>query len=193
MARIFISYKRNDKDKVFPIKDQIEASTGERCWIDIDGIESDAQFVDIIMKAIDDASIILFMYSQSHSIIQDYKMDWTIREISYAQEEGKRLVFVNVDRTPLTRWFKFMFPQQQQVDATSPEAMKRLLSDINKWLGIQPKPIVTPEPVVAPEPKPAPIVEAKPEVAPQGKFCRRCGILMSPGANFCRKCGKVLF
>ena len=41
MARIFISYKRVDKEKVFRIKDQIEATISEKCWIDLDGIESD--------------------------------------------------------------------------------------------------------------------------------------------------------
>ena len=46
MSRIFISYKRADKDLVFPIKDKIEAATGEKCWIDLDGIESDAQFAN---------------------------------------------------------------------------------------------------------------------------------------------------
>lgn len=40
MSRIFISYKRSDKDKVFKLKDQIESSLGEKCWIDLDGIES---------------------------------------------------------------------------------------------------------------------------------------------------------
>ena len=42
MHRIFISYKRADKDKVLMIKDQIESALGEKCWIDLDGIESDA-------------------------------------------------------------------------------------------------------------------------------------------------------
>lgn len=43
MSRIFISYKRVDKEKVFKIKEQIESALGEKCWIDVDGIESDAQ------------------------------------------------------------------------------------------------------------------------------------------------------
>ena len=38
MPRIFISYKREDKNKVFPLKEKIEAATGEKCWIDLDGI-----------------------------------------------------------------------------------------------------------------------------------------------------------
>lgn len=41
MSRIFISYKRVDKDKVFKIKDQKESALGEKCWINIDGIKCD--------------------------------------------------------------------------------------------------------------------------------------------------------
>ena len=135
MSRIFISYKREDKDKVFPLKDKIESATGEKCWIDLDGIESDAHFVNVIIRAIDEADIFLFMYSKRHSKLKDYEKDYTVRELNYAQEEGKRIVFVNLDHTPLTKWFKFMFSSKQQVDATSEDAFNHLLQDINKWFG----------------------------------------------------------
>lgn len=54
MSRIFISYKRVDKDKVFKIKDQIENALGEKCWMDIDGIESDARSTNVIIKVINE-------------------------------------------------------------------------------------------------------------------------------------------
>ena len=93
--RIFISYKRHDKKRVFKIKNDIENAIGEKCWIDIDGIESDAQFVNVIIKAIDDADIFLFMYSKCHTKIVDFENDWTIREINYAQKSNKRIIFLN--------------------------------------------------------------------------------------------------
>ncbi len=34
-----------DKSKIFEIKDLIERGMGIFCWIDLDGIESDAQFI----------------------------------------------------------------------------------------------------------------------------------------------------
>lgn len=137
MSRVFISYKRADKNKVFPLKERIEAAIGERCWIDLDGIESDAQFANIIMQAIDNASIFLFMYSKEHTKITDYERDWTIREINYAQTQGKRIVFLNIDKTPLSKWFNFMFGLKQQVDATSEEAVEAMIKDLKKWLSIQ--------------------------------------------------------
>ena len=131
---IFISYKRIDKDKVFPIKDFIERNTGYNCWIDLDGIESDAQFADIIIKAINNAKVFLFMYSKTHSKIENFEEDWTVREISFAQMKKKRIVFVNLDNTPLTDRFYFMFSTKQQVAATSDVAMKKLCADIKQWL-----------------------------------------------------------
>ena len=136
--RIFISYKRVDKERVFAIKDGIERATGEKCWIDLDGIESNAQFVAKIMRAIDECEIFLFMRSKEHNNITNLETDWTIREVNYALEEQKNIVIVNLDNTPMPKWFKFMFPNKQEIDATSPNKLVRLNEDLCKWLGISP-------------------------------------------------------
>lgn len=136
--RIFISYKRVDKDRVFAIRDGIEQATGEKCWIDLDGIESNAQFVAKIVRAIDVCDVFLFMRSKEHSKITNLETDWTIREVNYALEEQKNIVIVNLDNTPMPKWFKFMFPNKQEIDATSPNKLVRLNEDLCKWLGISP-------------------------------------------------------
>lgn len=133
--KIFISYKRYDKDIIFKIKDYIESNVGVKCWIDLDGIESDAQFANVIIKAINEAKVFLFMYSSSHAKIEDYDKDWTVREISFAQKKNKRIVFVNIDKTPLTDWFELIFGTKQQVDASSDTAMQKLCKDLKKWVG----------------------------------------------------------
>ena len=126
MARIFISYKRVDKEKVFRIKDQIEVALDEKCWIDIDGIESDAQFANVIINAINNSEVFLFMYSSAHSKITDCKNDWTIRELDFAQHKNKRIVFVNVDSSELTDWFYMLFGTMQQVDATNTQSIDKI-------------------------------------------------------------------
>jgi hypothetical protein len=131
--RIFISYKRADKERVFVIKDSIEQATGERCWIDLDGIESDAQFVEVIMNAIDDCEVFLFMRSAEHNKITNHRTDWTIREVNYALGERKRIVFVALDNSPLPRWFKFMFPNQQEIDATDNARLNGLCADLFRF------------------------------------------------------------
>ena len=136
MSKIFISYKRVDKRRVFEIKREIETRTGGQCWIDVDGIESDAQFVSVIMRAINDSELFLFMYSKEHTFINDYDNDWTVREIMFAKKKGKRIVFLNIDGSELTDWFEFMFGIKQQVNLCDSLALERLCSDIIKWTSV---------------------------------------------------------
>ena len=41
MHRLFISFNRQDREKVFKIKKQIESAFGEKCWMDLEDIERD--------------------------------------------------------------------------------------------------------------------------------------------------------
>ena len=135
MARVFISYKRVDKAKVFKLKDKIQTAIGEDCWIDLEGIERGAVFNDVIIKAINESEIFLFMYSKAHSTIEDFEHDWTVRELSFAELKKKRIVFINIDGSTLSDLFLFDYANKQQVDATSPQALDRLFTDLQKWLG----------------------------------------------------------
>ena len=140
--KVFISYKRVDKDRVFAIKDFIERGLGgdvdgkNYCWIDLEGIESDAQFANVIIRAINRADIFLFMYSATHSEIVNFDKDWTVREINFAEKKDKRIVFVNIDGSSLSDWFELLFGTKQQVDGTDEEALQRLCNDMRKWLGL---------------------------------------------------------
>lgn len=136
MSRIFISYKRVDKEKVFKIKDQIESALGEKCWIDLDGIESDAVFANKIIGAINSCEVFLFMYSKAHSLIDDFNKDWTVREINFASKKGKRIVFINIDGALLTDPFEFTYGIKQQIDGRNNESIERLIRDLKKWLEI---------------------------------------------------------
>ena len=60
MHKIFSSYSRQDYAAVVQLKDEIESLLGYgSCWIDLIGIESDRQFVDVIIDAIDINSTIV--------------------------------------------------------------------------------------------------------------------------------------
>lgn len=136
MKRIFISYKRVDIGKVLKIKERIETGTSQECWMDIEGIESDAQFKNVIINAINNAEVVLFMYSHAHSKIVDFENDWTVRELNFAKAKKKRIVFINLDGSPLTDEFTFDFGTKQQVDASSEDHMTKLIADIRKWLNV---------------------------------------------------------
>ena len=134
--RIFISYKRVDKERVFAIKDGIEQATGEKCWIDLEGIESNAQFAAKIMTAIDRCDVFLFMRSKEHNKITDLEKDWTYRELNFASSKGKNIIFLKLDDSPSPDWATFLFPHKQETDTADPDKLARLYKDLRKDLGV---------------------------------------------------------
>lgn len=133
MARVFISYKRKNKDQVFPIVDYIERELGIKCWVDLDGIESSAQFASVICKAIDSADVILFMHSSVHLNI-DFETDWTIKELNYAQAKKKRVVLVKLDSSPLDNIFLMDYGTKNNIDSRDSVQLQKLISDLRNWL-----------------------------------------------------------
>ena len=132
--RIFISYKRKNKEQVFALVDKIERELGVKCWVDLDGIESMAQFASRICKAIDKCDFVLFMHSSEHLSI-DYERDWTIRELSYADHKQKRVFLVKLDDAELEDYFLLMFGALNYTDSRDPDQWKRLLHDLRGLLG----------------------------------------------------------
>ena len=124
-------------ERVDALRKDIEQATGEPCWIDRDGIESDAQFVSVIMSAIKNCEIFLFMRSKEHNNITNHSTDWTIREVNYALAKRKRIVFISLDNAPLSDWFEFMFPNQQEIDALDTTKLERFYTDLRSWLKVE--------------------------------------------------------
>ena len=133
MAQIFISYKRTDKDKVFPLVKSIENELGCKCWVDLDGIESSMQFASVICRAIDNAEVVLFMHSAVHLSI-DYENDWTVKELNYAQQKSKRVVLVRLDGAPLDNIFLMNYGSKNNIDSRDPLQFEKLLNDLRSWL-----------------------------------------------------------
>ena len=133
MAQIFISYKRTDRDKVFPLVKSIENELGCKCWVDLDGIESSMQFASVICRAIDNAEVVLFMHSAVHLSI-DYENDWTVKELDYAQQKSKRVVLVRLDGAPLDNIFLMNYGSKNNIDSRDPLQFEKLLNDLRSWL-----------------------------------------------------------
>lgn len=130
MHKIFISYSRHDKEKVFKIKDEIEGLIGtETCWIDLTGIESDKQFIDVIIDAIDQADIFLFMYSKFSD-----GSEWTRKEVEYAKSENKKIVFVKIDKVPLSKYYRFQFGGHDIIDIFDRDQKRKLMFNLQNWV-----------------------------------------------------------
>jgi len=134
--RIFISYKRVNKEPVFALIDRIERELGVKCWVDLDGIETSAQFASKICTAIDRAEVVLFMHSSAHLDI-DYDNDWTIRELNYAHDENKHVVLVKLDDAPLKNIFKLIYGTRNNIDSRNPDQWNIMIRDLRKWLNIE--------------------------------------------------------
>ncbi len=149
--RIFISYKRVNKVQVFSLVDRIERALGVKCWVDLEGVESMAQFASKICRAIDGSDIVLFMHSSAHLGI-DFERDWTIRELSYADHKQKRTVLIKLDNAPLENYFLLMFGALNYTEANNPERFNRLLGDMRHWLKLDNTVLPPNPPVVPPRP-----------------------------------------
>lgn len=140
MHKIFISYSRKDYSSVVKLKDEIDLLLGKGvCWMDLTGIESDSQFVEVIINAINNSDIFLFMHSKSSE-----QSDWTRKEVMYANGKGKRLVFVKIDSTPLSDYFAFQFAGHDIIDLNDKKQKQKLLKDLAGWCGARQN---TPPPV----------------------------------------------
>ena len=133
MERIFISYKRADGEKVYKLIDKIEKTLGVKCWYDLDGIESAAQFMSKICTAIDNAEVVLFMHSSAHLGI-NYDNDWTVKELNYAHMTKKRVVLVKLDDAPLENLFLMEYGTRNNIDSRRPDQWEKLMKDLSRWL-----------------------------------------------------------
>ena len=132
ISDIFISYSRDDKSQVHPFSDYISTAVSRNCWIDLKGIESGEEFEDVIMKAIDECQVVLFMLSD-----RSLNSKWTKREVLYAESEGKRIVPVLVNGDKLRGWFKFHFGNVDFININSEEQKIKLVKNLRTWLGVK--------------------------------------------------------
>lgn len=182
--KIFISYKRQDRDLVFPIVDEIKKKTSVDCWIDLDGIESGDQFEHVIIQALKSCDILLFMMSKQS--IAPYidprtgKADpsvstWTEREVKFALDRKKRVIPVSIDGTMVNDcdWLAFNCSGIDSIDYANVHQREKFFRNLCRWCGTtyqeeiaapkpQPKPVVKPETQPVVQPKQAPVVKSQP-------------------------------
>lgn len=129
--KIFISYSRFDRVEVFKLRDELETAFGKDiCWIDLTGIESHQQFIDVIIESINEAEVFLFMYSPNSE-----KSEWTRKEIDYAKNIGKNIIFVRNGNLPLRGYYLFEFGGHDIINLLDKDQKAKLFRDLSKLLG----------------------------------------------------------
>lgn len=125
----FISYSRKDFNMAKSIKEEIENLTGEICWMDLDGIESGEDFVNVIISAIDNSDYFIFLLS-NNSMVSKY----TQKEITYAEKIGKKIIPLNIDKCTPKGWYLFNFGSIDVIDIHIKEQLEKFHSNIKTWI-----------------------------------------------------------
>ena len=125
---IFLSYSRRDLEQVKAIKDELEQATGVNCWMDLDGIESGEQFVNVIISAINRSDALLFMMSEA-----SMQSEWALDELDFAKRKKKRIILVAIDNVEMTDKFYFSYHKYDNIDWSNPTLRDKLIRNIQNW------------------------------------------------------------
>lgn len=173
------------------MKTDIEKNTGAVCWMDMEGIESGAQFEDIIVTAIDKSEMVLFLLSEN-----SMQSKWVKDEIRYAYETEKKVVPANIDGCTPTGWFLFKFGGRDVIDCSNEIQRNKMMENIKLWFpkadNTTTTPKTTPTPPTSTEPT-SPSLWEKIQQNPNAKkggmvaaalaVCIGVGAMLMPSGN----------
>ena len=134
---VFISYSRKDIELVSPIRASIEEAVGCKCWMDLKAIESGSKrFTKDIICGINNCKVFLFMLTENSQ-----RSEFALRELDFADKKGKHVVIVNVNDSPLTDEFQFLYGLTDTISRSDNPQWEKLLRDLKRWVGVAvPKP-----------------------------------------------------
>ena len=138
MKKIFVSYKRINKDRVFKIVNEIKQRTGVDCWVDLEGIESGDWFENVIIKEINKCDILLFMLSRESILVpSEGGESWTQKEVKFALRKGKRVIPILIDGTTIDDcdWLSFNCSGIDSIDYSNADQWNKFLQNLCKWCG----------------------------------------------------------
>ena len=131
---IFISYSRKDLDLVKEIKAEISRFTGDRFWMDLDGIETGSpSFTKNLAEAINQCKVFLFMLSDNSQSSQ-----YALHELNYAKIKQKKLglhvVIINIDDCQLNDEFMLYCGMTDIILWSNTPQKGKLIRDLSSWV-----------------------------------------------------------
>ena len=128
---VFFSYSRKDKDTVKPIYEWLEKA-GVKCWLDMDGMYSGVSFKKVIVDAIKQSKVLLFMSSENSN-----KSRNVVSEVSIAVEYGKKIMPIRLDMAPYSESIEydiinhdFVIYDKTRSDVSFNELLKKIVSTL---------------------------------------------------------------
>ena len=94
-ADVFISYSREDKEKVLELTAKLRAA-GVPLWIDVGGIDGARMWGEEIVNALDNAKVLLLMVSESS--VRSHNV---AKEVVLASERKGRILQVHLEPTQI--------------------------------------------------------------------------------------------
>ena len=133
---VFVSYSRKDSDsaafrKVRETLDMLQVPY----WIDVDGHYSGQNYKDVIVKAIRQANLVLFVSSSASNASEN-----VMKEIDIASNEKKKILPVRIDQSPYCDSIAYDLTSTDYIDMSELFAVRRLkesvlLSRVNAHVG----------------------------------------------------------
>jgi adenylate cyclase len=109
-AEVFISYSREDKDRVLGLVEKLRAA-GVPLWIDRSGIDAAAQWGEQIVHALESAKVLLLMVSgsavRSHNVA---------KEVVLISERKGNILPVYLEPTPIPASLKYQLAGIQHIE-----------------------------------------------------------------------------
>src|SRR5512137_3087942 len=140
-ADVFISYSRDDKDKVLELAAQLR-SAGVGIWIDQGGIDGAAMWGEAIVNAIEHAKVMVLMVSESS--VRSHNV---AKEVVLTSARKGHILPILLEPTTIPPSLKYPLAGIQQIEffqGPPDESLKAILRSLEK-LGVN----VAPSPGVA--------------------------------------------
>ena len=119
-ADVFISYSREDKEKVLELTAKLRAA-GVPLWIDVGGIDGARMWGEEIVNALDNAKVLLLMVSESS--VRSHNV---AKEVVLASERKGRILPVHLEPTQIPPSLKYPLAGIQHIEYYNGDADENL-------------------------------------------------------------------
>src|SRR5665213_2889593 len=140
-ADVFISYSREDKDRVTELASKLREA-GVSLWIDQGGIDGAAMWAEEIVNALDNAKVLLLMITErsvtSHNVV---------KEVTLASERKGHILPIHLEPTRIPASLKYPLAGIQHIEyfqGDPGESLKSIIRSLER-LGV----VVTPPEIPA--------------------------------------------